>query len=75
MQDLYNKIAILYLGEDEDQFNDISNDAKKELNDEIAKKNFEKKIEEKFYDHQVNDKQELNKSDSRCVIARIFPPR
>ena len=61
IEDAYNKIASLYLGEDESEIDHLPHDFKVELTDQLAKKNFEKKIIEKFYDHQVNDKQEINK--------------
>merc|ERR1711884_853865 len=58
---VYNKIASLYLGKDESEIDHLPHDFKVELTDQLAKKSFEKKIIEKFYDHQVNDKQEINK--------------
>ena len=61
IEDAYNKIASLYLGEDESEIDHLPHDFKVELTDQLAKKSFEKKIIEKFYDHQVNDKQEINK--------------
>ena len=56
IEDAYNKITSLYLGEDESEIEHIPHDIKVELTDQLAKKSFEKKIIEKFYDHQVNDK-------------------
>ena len=68
IEDAYNKIATLYLGEDESEIDHLPHDFKVELTDQLAKKNFEKKIIEKFYDHQVNDKQEINKSALNAML-------
>ena len=68
IEDAYNKITSLYLGEDESQIEHLPHDIKVELTDQLAKKNFEKKIIEKFYDHQVNDKQEINKSALDAMV-------
>ena len=51
IEDAYNKITSLYLGEDESEIEHIPHDIKVELTDQLAKKSFEKKIIEKFYDH------------------------
>ena len=61
IEDAYNKITSLYLGTDESDVDHLPHDFKVELTDQLAKKNFEEKIIEKFYDHQVNDKLEINK--------------
>ena len=61
IEDAQNKIASLYLGEDESEIDHLPHDFKAKLTNQLAKKNFEKKIIEKFYDHQANDKQEINK--------------
>ena len=50
IEDAYNKIASLYLGTDESEIDHLSHDFKVELTDQLAKKNFEKKIIEKFKD-------------------------
>ena len=68
IEDAYNKIASFYLGEDESEIDHLPHDFKVELTDQLAKKNFEKKIIEKFYDHQVNDKQEINKCDLNAML-------
>ena len=39
------------LGEDEGQIEHLPHDFKLELTDQLAKKNFEKKIIDRFYDH------------------------
>ena len=43
IEDAYNKIASLYLGEDESEIDHLPHDFKVELTDQLAKKNFEKK--------------------------------
>ena len=63
IEDAYNKIRSLYLGEDESQIEHLPHDIKVELTDQLAKKSFEKKIIEKFYDHQVTRDQHFC---SRC---------
>ena len=68
IEDAYNKITSLYLGEDESQIEHLPHDVKVEFTDQLAKKSFEKKIIEKFYDHQVNDKQEINKSALDAMV-------
>ena len=68
IEDAYNKIASLYLGADESEIDHLPHDFKVELTDQLAKKNFEKKIIEKFYDHQVNDKQEINKCALNAML-------
>ena len=68
IEDAYNEITSLYLGEDESEIEHIPHDIKVELTDQLAKKSFEKKIIEKFYDHQVNDKQEINKSALDAMV-------
>ena len=60
IEDAYNKITSLYLGEEESQIEHLHYDFKVEITDQFAKKSFEKKTKEKSYDHQVNDKQEIN---------------
>ena len=57
LEDIYNRFTSLYLGEVEGQDGQLSDD----FADLTVKKDFEKKIIEKFYDHQVNDKQEISK--------------
>ena len=61
MEDAYNKSTPLYLEENEGPVEHLLNDIKGEYSDKVAKKYFERRIVEKFYDHQVNNKQELNK--------------
>ena len=68
MEDAYNKITSLYLGEEESQIEHLPHDIKVKLTDKLAKKNFEKNIIEKFYDHQVNDKQKINKSALDVIV-------
>ena len=68
IEDAYNKITSLYVGEDESEIEHLPHDIKVELTDQLAKKSFEKKIIEKFYDHQVNDKQEINKSALDAMV-------
>ena len=60
MEDAYNKITTLYLSEGEGQIEHLCNDIKEEFSDPIVKKDFERKIVEMLYDHQVNKKQELS---------------
>ena len=60
MADAYHKITTFYLEEDEGQVEHLLNNTKEQFSDKVAKKYFERKIVENFYDHQVNDKQELN---------------
>ena len=57
IEDEYNKITSLYLGEDVSQIEHLPHDIKVEFTDQVAKKNLEKKIIKFFYDHQVNGKQ------------------
>ena len=56
------------MGADESDIDHLPHDFKVELTDQLAKKNFEEKIIEKFYNHQVNDKQEINK----CALNALF---
>lgn len=44
IEDAYNKITSLYLGEDESQIEHLPHDIKVELTDKVAKKRFEKNI-------------------------------
>ena len=68
IEDAYNKITSLYLGVDESQIEHLPHDIKVELTDQLAKKSFEKKIIDEFFDHQVNDKQEINKSALDAMV-------
>ena len=68
IEDAYNKIASLNLGEDESEIDHLPHDFKVELTEQLSKKNFEKKIIEKVYDHEVNDKQDINKSALNAML-------